>query len=169
MHLLSVSTHCHAQALLHASIGDADEASRAAAHLALAEAPVTAISLKRLLSIEQPTAAPAPTPAKKARAATATAAKAAAQKDVAAGGSLDDCIAVLELLQWKADVQDGAQLLGPLSALLPRLLAVAGEPAPADNPDDDAPSRWALRPCQAYAGEVPRSYCFLSTTCLHQG
>lgn len=50
------------------------------------------------------------------------------------------CISVLELLQWKEDVQDEAQLLDPLSQVLRHLLDSAAQPSPAverkSNADD---------------------------------
>lgn len=39
------------------------------------------------------------------------------------------CISVLELLQWKEDVQNEAQLLDPLSQVLRHLLENAVQPA----------------------------------------
>lgn len=128
---LDVWMQCCAQAMLQISASDPDEGCRAAAHRALADAPVSAASLSNVLSMEP--SAPARTPAKKARAAAHSAA--------GAGNSLDDCIAVLELLQWKANVQDGVQLAGSLSSLLPRLLAISEEAAPAEA-SEDAASRW---------------------------
>ena len=124
------------QAVLHASSSDADEACRAAAHRALADAPVSAAALQDILS--GPSAAPAPTPAKKARAA-----KPAGTQGLPPA-SLDNCIAALELLQWKANVADGTELVGLLSSLLPQLLAVSNEAAPASDTSEDTPSRYVL-------------------------
>lgn len=62
---------------------------------------------------------------------------------------LDLCISVLELLQWKADIQDEAELLVPLTNVLQQLLssvtqAAATASAPAssamDASDDESPS-----------------------------
>ena len=39
------------------------------------------------------------------------------------------CISVLELLQWKEDVHEEAQLLDPLSQVLRHLLTSAAEPS----------------------------------------
>ena len=56
---------------------------------------------------------------------------------------LNLCISVLELLQWKADVQDEAELLAPLSKVLQQLLASLHPPAAtltASSPDSMAMS-----------------------------
>lgn len=62
------------------------------------------------------------------------------------------CVSVLELLQWKEDVQDEAQLLEPLSQVLRHLLESTAQSAPAvrskpavdnmdtSNEDEDADS-----------------------------
>lgn len=131
-------TDCCAQAVLHASSSDPDEACRAAAHRALADAPVSAAALQKILSLDP--SPPAITPAKKTRAAKP------AENGGQASASLENCIAALELLQWKANVVDGAELVGTLCSLLPHLLAISNEAAPATANDtsEDIPSRYAL-------------------------
>lgn len=128
---------CCAQAVLHASSSDPDEACRAAAQRALADAPVAAAVLQNILSIYP--SAPAVTPAKKARAAKS------AENGGQASASLDNCIAALELLQWKVNIVDDAQLIGTLSSLLPHLLAISNEAVPGDDTSEDTPSRYALK------------------------
>ncbi len=131
--------------MLHASSSDSDEACRAAAHRALADAPVSAASLVDILSMEP--SAPPRTPAKKARAETAA----------GRTSSLDDCVAVLELLQWKANVQNGVQLVGSLSSLLPYLLAIAREAAPATTVGEEETS-------SRYAGITNRGFANVLST-----
>ena len=65
---------------------------------------------------------------------------------------LELCTSVLELLQWKEDIQDEAQLVAPLCNVLQQLLSTAGQviargaAAPSsgqpamDTSDDEAPS-----------------------------
>ena len=48
------------------------------------------------------------------------------------------CISVLELLQWKEDVQSEAQLLDPLSQVLRHLLTSAAEPSTVGSGKDTA-------------------------------
>ena len=50
---------------------------------------------------------------------------------------LELCTSVLELLQWKEDIQDEAQLLPPLNQLLQQLLAL---PALKPQPQATAPA-----------------------------
>lgn len=59
------------------------------------------------------------------------------------------CISVLELLQWKADIQDEAELLAPLTQVLQQLLSSCSQggdapsgasPTGMDTSDDEASS-----------------------------
>ena len=69
-----------------------------------------------------------------------------------ASTGLELCTSVLELLQWKEDIQDEAELVAPLCKVLQQLLSTAGQviargaAAPSsgqtamDISDDEAPS-----------------------------
>ena len=122
------------QVLLMAASQDADAACRAAAHKALSSAPLAAATIASLL---------AAAPRHKAGAGGSGGATGKRRKALSNTGSPEQqgageehsgaFVAALELLQWHAGLQGEAELVGPLSGLLPGLLAGANATSAADD------------------------------------
>lgn len=110
------------QVALQVSTNDLDEGCRTAARELLGSAPLAASALAPLLAL--PAQKPPPkrgrTPAKKAK---------SAEEESRANGTMSLPIAVLELLQWRGDVEDAEALLQHISSLLTPLLSMAAEQA----------------------------------------
>lgn len=120
------------QVALQVSTQDLEESCRAAARELLGSVPIAAAALVPLLAL--PSAEPQP---KRGR----TAVKSSGQPQEDAGatqGSMRWPVAVLELLQWRTDIEGADELLQHLSSSLPALLREAIEGAAAmaeDGPD----------------------------------
>ena len=124
-----------AQALLVAASQDADAGCRAAAHGALSSAPLAAGTLASLLAAPPKLASAAGRGGATGK-RHKTPAKGGAERQEGVGEQSEAFVAALELLQWHAGLQGAAELVAPLSGLLPGLLA--GADAAAAEDDEEA-------------------------------
>lgn len=133
---LRCSAWC-AQALLLAAAQDADAACRAAAHAALASAPLAANNVAPLLAATpQLSSAAGRGSGAAGKRLKKTPAKSKNDQQEAGQQPDEAFVAALELLQWHAGLQGAPELVAPLSGLLPGLLA--GADAISEEDDEDA-------------------------------
>ena len=125
------------QAALTTSTQDANESCRAAARELLRSAPISAAALVPLLTL--PMQGPQPkrgrTAAKSPKDPSHTAAAAAGE------GSMGLTTAVLELLQWRSDVEGAGDLVQHLNSLLPALQRMATEQDSMPADEDESTDR----------------------------
>ena len=127
------------QATLTISTKDPNESCRAAARELLRSAPISAAALVPLLALpmEGPTPKRGRTAAKSPKDPSHTAAAAAGE------GSMALPTAVLELLQWRNNVEGAEALVQHLNSLLPALqnMTTEQDSTPADT-DDESTDRY---------------------------
>ncbi|KAK9810295.1 hypothetical protein WJX72_008160 [[Myrmecia] bisecta] len=132
------------KALVQSASRDSVDACRALSQAALEAASLPAAAIAPLLELSgtsspEPPATPVPKRSRRAAAAASAAATAAApaQKGVSEA-QLADCILVLEMLQWKREVQDAIRLVPALCAVLRALLAGVEQGDPDREADTDS-------------------------------
>ena len=131
------------QAALTISTKDPDGGCRAAARQLLRSAPISAAVLMPLLAL------PREGPLSKRGRSTSKSPKDSRHAVAAAAseGGMALAIAILELLQWRSDVEGAEDLAQHLNSLIPALqrLATEQDSALADT-DDEGTDRWPARP-----------------------